>query len=264
MIPDIIQPRRLVQGDTRAASMMLLSTSIAAKFLRQTKQTTYPFPETYLLTSRFPLDLESRGMLRVYARELLELEMRAFDSSLRVAKMTASGFGTLASSIEVVAYGSAIFLREGRQLWQAIMRGLPGYGLIYREMMNPGARDEDIALDLFVPTVLVPSWKNGSELSCGEVNVPSQNEDVTPASGFGSQQTRSKPPGRILNKLHPKNWNWGGATSSSRSLITAPLPNSGRGEPAVVDVPGPRQVSPGSKTEGQILSEIRAALNSSD
>jgi hypothetical protein len=238
-LQDIRRRRQLLEVQTiKAASEALLSTSMATKFLRGTSRTAQPFPDSYLAANTIAIDLAAKSMLVAYARELLQLELRAVSSPLPLTRMIAPGFGILANSVEAVAQGSAIFLQEGRELWQVMLRGLPAFSQTYREKMNPDASEEDIASELFVPIVLVPDW-------------PTRFKELRherPLREGCSEQDRS-----------PKESN----TLSART-------HRGMGQEALgagVAVAKDHTLGPTAKckpSEDQILDDIRAALISSD
>jgi hypothetical protein len=158
-LQDIRRRRQVLEVQTiKAASEALLSTSMATKFLRGTSRTAQPFPDSYLAANTIAIDLAAKSMLVAYAGELLQLELRAVGSLLPLTRMIAPGFGILANSVEAVAQGSAMFLQEGRELWQVMLRGLPAFSQTYREKINLDESEEDIASELFVPIVLIPDW----------------------------------------------------------------------------------------------------------
>jgi hypothetical protein len=195
---DIRARRRLLEVQTiKAASEALLSTSMATKFLRRTSRTARPFPDSYLAADTIAVDLAAKSMLVAYARELLQLELRAVGSPLPLTRMIAPGFGILANSVEAVAQGSAIFLQEGRELWQVMLRGLPAFSQTYREKMNPDASEEDIASELFVPIVLIPDWPTRfKELrherplreGCSEQDTPKESNTLSARTHRGMGQ----------------------------------------------------------------------------
>lgn len=221
-----------------AAGLLLLSTSMAAKFLRRTERTSAAFPDAYLAGDALAIDLESKNALSAYADELSHLEESASVSSLPFAKVTAPGFGILASSVQAVADASITFLNEGRALWQALLRGEPTFALHYRDVLDANASDEDIAYDLYVPLMLVPDWAARSSTSRHRT-LPSDSETVAGASK--NNEERDQP----------------------ASFVGAqPAPEHGAG-PALQ--PGNNK-SPNATDQGEdkILESIRAALTSAE
>jgi hypothetical protein len=158
--------RRSVEAKpANAAAQLLLSTSIAAKFLRRTQRTSAAFPDPYLAGDALAIGNETKTMLSAYAEELWRLQDSAAVSSLPFATVAAPGFGVLASSVQAVAHASIMFLHEGRELWRSLLRGEPNFAYYYRKILDDHAIDEDIARDLFVPLMLVPDWpaRSGAE-----------------------------------------------------------------------------------------------------
>jgi hypothetical protein len=224
---DIRARRRLLEVQTiKTTSEALLSTSMATKFLRRTSRTARPFPDSYLAGDAVAVDPAAKSTLVAYARELLQLELRAVGSPLPLTRMVGPGFGYLANSVEAVAQGSAIFLQEGHELWRVMLRGLPAFSQTYHEKMNPDASEEDIENELFVPIVLVRDWPTSKEL-----------RHEWPFGEGCFEQTRSP---KVSNTLTPKESN---TVAKDHTL-------------------GPTAKC--KPSEDQILDDIRAALIPSD
>jgi hypothetical protein len=150
------QRRFLDEATPAEASVVLVSTALAAKFLRATPRTSLPFPEPYLQGVAVASEGEQRGQLSDYAVELMALHEAAAASSSPANELMATGMAVLINSVRAVAHGPTT-LAEGRKLWRELMRGLPGYAETYRKLLG-WAPDEALEQDLFVPAMLVPEW----------------------------------------------------------------------------------------------------------
>jgi hypothetical protein len=262
-LQDIRQRTRLLQKDTPdSVGVALLSTSLAAKFLRRTKQTSYLFPQQYLAGDSIAIDDESTSMLAAYARELLQLELTALAASLPLVKLTAPGFGILANSVQVVAHGSQLFLREGRTLWQALLRGLPAFAQAYREIINADASGEEIAYELFVPLILVPDWVERSANWLPSLLVTAWNQ---PGLSDGSMTSVCNTSNKQADN-QSKTFAAVGGRSPAVSRLGHTLRSTD--EPVMRDgASRERSARPNrsvTQSENQLLCDIRAALNASD
>jgi len=248
--------RSLETLTTNAAGLSLLSTSMATKFLRRSSRLAAPFPDAYLAGDLLALDDDSKTMLSAYAQDLMQLEQSATTSSLPLAKVTAPGFGIVASSIQAVAHASIMFLHEGRALWQELLRGLPSYGSHYGEILNPDAGDDEIADDLFVPLMLVPDWPARFRFE----RKADGDARLTDASRLRSPMTKSA----VSNPVNAP-----AQLGKRRGFPTQPLANENRGsELRLHESSGhDSQANMGERTarttgqdEDKILESIRLAL----
>ena len=243
---DLRSLRRLVHAkNVHEAGLLLLSTSLAAKFLRRSRRIAIDFPEEYLAGEVLAVDMPSKRMLFDYADELMQLERNAAVSALPFAGLTAPGFGVLARSVQAVGQASIQFLHEGSALWQELLRGLPAFDFHYRDNLDADAADADIRQDLFVPLMLVPEW------SAKPAAAPNSQNGQRTSLPESEGQRRSRAP-----------------SSTATEPLSQPSAAALREPEAKQDQPSngsPRRGAVASREDdARVLESIRAALSASD
>jgi hypothetical protein len=246
---DLRSLRRLVHAkNVHEAGLLLLSTSLAAKFLRRSQRIPLEFPEAYLAGDVLAVDMASKRMLSDYAEELIQLERNAAVSSLPFAGLTAPGFGVLARSVEAVGQASIQFLHEGRALWQELLRGLPAFEFHYRDILDADATDADIKQDLFIPLMLVPEWPTKSAAEAAghdrqRTSLPESQAPEPPRRSRVPLSTATEPPSRAPTVAVRD-------VESTQSQLSHGSPRRG--------------VATSRENDERVLESIRAALTASD
>ena len=246
---DLRNLRRLVHAKSvHEAGLLLLSTSLAAKFLRRSRRIPMDFPEEYLAGEVLAVDMASKRMLFDYAEELMQLERNAAVSSLPFAGLTAPGFGVLSRSVQAVGQASIQFLHEGSALWQELLRGLPAFDFHYRDNLDADAADADIRQDLFVPLMLVPEWSK------------------KPAAALNSQdrQRTSLPESPAPEAPRPTRAHSSTTTEPPARPPTVPLRDAEATQSQPSQDSPRRSVASSRENDARVLESIRAALTASD
>ena len=144
----------LAAAERSEVGAALVSTAFAARSLKTIMLAAQGFPGGLLHGRAAPTSGALAG-LTAYVEQLCLLCSSAQRSPERLHRLAAPGLDIIGLSLQSVMHRRQL-LAEGQALWRELVRGIPDYPVVYRQLLGPGAGAEEIADDLFLPAALVP------------------------------------------------------------------------------------------------------------
>jgi hypothetical protein len=141
-------------ASTTEVGAALAATAYAAKQLKHMRLAGQPFPDGLLHGRCKAGDAEAMARLAHYLDQVNRLRDMAENSANPLNRLAAPGLEILVLSLHAVSRGRRL-LHEGQALWRELRRGIQHYPMVYRSLVDPAARTEEIADDLFVPAALL-------------------------------------------------------------------------------------------------------------